>query len=56
LPGLVTEGDTLAEARKMAKDAIKGYLESLRKDGRRIPKDLRITLEPVKEHIRIALQ
>jgi len=32
LPGLVTEGDTLDEARVMAKDAIRGYLESLMKD------------------------
>jgi predicted RNase H-like HicB family nuclease len=38
LPGLVTEGDTLAEARKMAKDAIVSYLESLQKDGEPIPK------------------
>lgn len=29
LPGLVTEGDTLEEARAMTKDAIKGYLESI---------------------------
>jgi len=55
LPGLVTEGDTLKEARAMAKDAIEGYLESLRKDGRPIPKDVPITLQPVKEHIRVAL-
>ena len=55
LPGLVTEGDTLKEARAMAKDAIQGYLESLRKDGRPIPKDVPITLQPVKEHIRVAL-
>jgi antitoxin HicB len=33
LPGLVTEGDTLDEARANAKDAIRGYLESLAKDG-----------------------
>ena len=33
LPGLVTEGDTLKEARAMARDAIEAYLESLRKDG-----------------------
>jgi antitoxin HicB len=33
LPGLVTEGDTLEEARAMAADAIRGYLESLAKDG-----------------------
>ena len=32
LPGLVTEGDTLKEARSMAKDAIRCYLESLLKD------------------------
>ncbi len=37
LPGLVTEGDTLEEAREMAKDAIRAYLESLRKDGLPIP-------------------
>lgn len=39
LPGLVTEGDTLEEARAMATDAIQGYLESLRKDGEPIPTD-----------------
>ena len=33
LPGLVTEGDTLEEARAMAGDAIRVYLESLRDDG-----------------------
>jgi antitoxin HicB len=27
LPGLVTEGDTLEEARAMARDAIQGYLK-----------------------------
>ena len=32
LPGLVTEGDTLEEARAMAQDAICGYIESLRQD------------------------
>lgn len=37
LPGLVTEGDTLEEARDMAKDAIRGYLESLQKRGEEIP-------------------
>jgi antitoxin HicB len=37
LPGLVTEGDTLEEARAMAVDAIRGYLESLAKDGLPIP-------------------
>jgi len=56
LPGLVTEGDTLEEAREMAKDAIRGYLESLRKDGLPIPHDVSIRLQPVKETIRVSLQ
>jgi antitoxin HicB len=43
LPGLVTEGDTLEEARAMASDAIRGYLESLQKDGEPIPMDQSIT-------------
>ena len=37
LPGLVTEGDTLEEAREMAADAIRCYLESLQKDGLPVP-------------------
>jgi len=32
LPGLVTEGDNLREAREMAKDAIRCYLEALLKE------------------------
>lgn len=39
LPGLVTEGDTLDEAREMARDAIRSYLESLIKDGEPIPEE-----------------
>ena len=45
LPGLVTEGDTLEEARAMAADAIRCYLESLNKDGEPIPIDNSITEE-----------
>jgi antitoxin HicB len=37
LPGLVTEGDTIEEARAMVKDAIRGYIESLVKHGEEIP-------------------
>lgn len=55
LPGLVTEGDTLPEARRMAKDAIRAYLESLRKDGEPIPKDPKLSLDPVKEKISVAI-
>jgi len=37
LPGLVTEGDTLEQARERAAGAIRCYLESLRKDGLSLP-------------------
>ena len=56
LPGLMTEGDTLDEARAMAKEAIVGYLESLRKDGLPIPSDQQSAPMPVKEEITITLQ
>jgi predicted RNase H-like HicB family nuclease len=39
LPVCVTYGRTLAEARKMVKDAISGYVESLRKHKEPIPTD-----------------
>ena len=36
LPGLVTEGDSLADAVYMVKDAIKCYLEAILKDQNKI--------------------
>ncbi len=51
LPGLVTEGDTLEEARLMAQDAIRGYLESVRRDHESIPAE-RV---PFREEIRVLL-
>jgi antitoxin HicB len=39
LPGCVTYGRTLDEAKKMAKDAIGGYIESLKKHKEPIPTD-----------------
>jgi len=39
LPGCVTYGRTLEEAREMAKDAISGYIASLRKHKDPIPTD-----------------
>ena len=56
LPGLVTEGDTLEQARAMAEDAIRGYLESLHKDGLPIPPDKKLALDPIKEEIKVALE
>lgn len=40
LPGLITQGDTLEEAREMAADALACHLESLIEDGLPIPEDL----------------
>lgn len=39
LPGCVTYGKNLKEAKKMAQDAILGYLFSLKKHGESIPSD-----------------
>jgi antitoxin HicB len=50
LPGLVTEGDTLEEAREMAADAIRGYIESLQMGGEPIPTD-----NPIVEKVTVEL-
>ncbi len=39
----------------MAADAIRTYLESLRKDGEPIPADKRLLADPVKEEITVTL-
>jgi len=39
LPGVITYGRTLEEAREMARDAIRRLLEGLRKDGEPIPNE-----------------
>jgi antitoxin HicB len=39
LPGCVTFGSDLEEAMKMAKDAVRAYLESLKKHSEPIPDD-----------------
>ena len=51
LPGLVTEGRTMDEARTMAEDAIRCYLEGLLKDGEPIPEEPAL----LQEKIRVAL-
>src|SRR5947207_3045353 len=51
LPGLVTYGRTLAEARDMARDAIRCHIEGLRKDGEPIPDESAAR----KEKMRVAL-
>lgn len=46
LPGVITEGNTLSEARKRAKEAIRGYLKVLRKHGEPIPRERGVVFEP----------
>ena len=55
LPGLVTEGDTLDEARSMAEDAIRCYLESLQKDGEPIPLSEEYQTQPIRESVTVVL-
>jgi predicted RNase H-like HicB family nuclease len=42
LPGLVTEGKDLEEAKKMVEDAIRCYLEGLKKEKIKIPEEKEI--------------
>jgi predicted RNA binding protein YcfA (HicA-like mRNA interferase family)/predicted RNase H-like HicB family nuclease len=51
LPGLITYGRTLGEAREMARDAIRCHLEGLRKDGEPIPNEKTVR----KEKLSVAL-
>jgi predicted RNase H-like HicB family nuclease len=55
LPGLVTEGDSYAEARERVVEAIEAYLESLQMEGLPYPPDKKLSLDPVKEEIAVTL-
>lgn len=56
LPGLVSYGESLEEARHMAAEAIEAYLESLQKDGEPIPASDASEPKPVAEQVRVKLQ
>ena len=45
LPGCVTQGETVEEAMAMIKDAVQGYITSLRKHGEPIPPSLEERIE-----------
>jgi len=51
IPEICTFGETLYEARRMAKDALRCFLESALKTGEPIPKDV----EPATEHIAVSV-
>jgi antitoxin HicB len=45
LPGCVTQGETVEEALVMVRDAIQGYIDSLKKHGEPIPPSLEEKIE-----------
>ncbi len=51
IPEICTFGETLAEARHMAEDAIRCFLESALKTGEPIPKDV----EPTVRHVAVTV-
>lgn len=55
LPGVITWGTTLVEARRMARDAIKCHCEGLLKDGEPLPSQRLTRRKPVRETVRVAL-
>ena len=55
LPGLVTYGETLEEARTMAVEAIEAYLESLQVDDEPIPESDVVEPGPLIESVRVRL-
>ena len=46
LPGVVTQGNTIEEAKAMAVDAIQCHIESMIEDGLSVPED-RTTAAPI---------
>ena len=52
LPGCVTYGKNLEEAKKYAEDAIRGYTASLRKHNERVPTDEKSFIGSV--HVNVA--
>ena len=49
LPGYVTQGETAEEALEMIRDAIKGYVQSLRKHGEPVPPGLGNDVQAIAE-------
>ena len=56
LPGVITDGDSLPEARARALEAIRGHLKVLRKYRQSIPHERLAALRrPVTEQLRVAV-
>jgi predicted RNase H-like HicB family nuclease len=54
LPGVVTAGRTLDEARRLARDAIRCHLESLLKDGEDLPVEQEVDVEKLEVELSTA--
>ena len=56
LPGVITESDTLAEARARVREAVRGYLKMLRKRGEAIPRERGARLRrPITERVAVVV-
>ena len=55
LPGIITYGPSLEEAREMARDAIVCHLQGLLKDNEEIPEDPFADDAPVIEELTVAV-
>ena len=56
LPGVITEGDTLEEAREHVKEAIRGHLKVLRKYREPIPQERSAAFRrPITERVAVSV-
>lgn len=55
LPGIVTYGRTLPEAREMAGDAVACHIRGLLKNNQDIPEDQFAPSQPVREELRVVV-
>ncbi len=55
LPGIITYGEDLSDAKRMALDAIRCHCEGLLEDGEPIPDNTNIILKPQIERLKVAL-
>lgn len=55
LPGIVTYGRRLAEAREMARDAMQCHLRALLKSGEEIPQNPFTRQQPITEELKVTV-
>lgn len=56
LPGVITEGDSIAQARDRVREAIAGYLKVLRKHGEPLPMEGKARLRrPVVQRVAVSV-